>query len=440
MSDADSGVDPAPVMESPMAVDAEPAPPHASSFAAESFFSRATDPALPTAPPTLAPSTRRPWLSRKNSRLGALAHDRRAAILAAIAAVLLIAGIALSGLGIERWGLIGFVEQPASSPAATQASTATLPPAPTDTPSPTPNPNLGRNAAMGCAQGVPVPTASVLFGARDYQTGGAAPREVALTFDDGPTPYTTPPILDELERTHTPATFFVLGLYTHIWPYLVQREWSDGFAIGVHSWDHPYMTFLADGQMPHQFGDTLAAIHSAIGLDTCIWFWRPPYGAYNAHVVGIAQRYRLSTVMWNADPSDWARPGPQVIANRALAQARPGSIVVMHDGPAHREQTLAALPLILDGLRARGLTPVTLPRLLADSHYPGVSMTPPATLRPTRPPRQSAGSSAAAVGAAASPAPTEEGGAAPTPASLPPDATESPAPVPTVPDDGGGGE
>jgi peptidoglycan/xylan/chitin deacetylase (PgdA/CDA1 family) len=134
--------------------------------------------------------------------------------------------------------------------------------------------------------------------------------------------------------------------------------------------------------MMHQFGDSLAAVHAAIGEDACIWFWRPPYGDSDARVIGFAQRYGLTTVQWDDDPRDWSRPGPEVIAQTLLWQARPGSIVVMHDGPANREQTAAALPLILAGLRARGLTPVTIPRLLADSHYPGVAM----NLDPRRPP------------------------------------------------------
>jgi peptidoglycan/xylan/chitin deacetylase (PgdA/CDA1 family) len=236
------------------------------------------------------------------------------------------------------------------------------------------SPNIKRNAAMGCVGGAPTPSPSVIFSTKDYATGGRAPNEIALTFDDGPTPATSPPILDYLERTHTPATFFVMGEYAQRWPELVRREWGDGFAIGIHTWDHPEMPRVGDDGMAHQFGDTLAAVHAAIGADACIWFWRPPYGESDGRVVGFAQRYGLTTIQWDDDTVDWSRPGPEAIARVLLVEAHPGSIVLMHDGPAHREQTAAALPLILAGLRARGLTPVTIPRLLADSHYPGVAM------------------------------------------------------------------
>jgi peptidoglycan/xylan/chitin deacetylase (PgdA/CDA1 family) len=79
--------------------------------------------------------------------------------------------------------------------------------------------------------------------------------------------------------------------------------------------------------------------------------------------------------MWNVDPADWSRPGTMTIVNRVLAQARPGSIILMHDGPAARQQTAAALPYILDGLRARGLTPVSLPQLLQGYQPPASSPT-----------------------------------------------------------------
>lgn len=304
--------------------------------------------------------------------------SRRLVVITPVVAVLLLAIVVLSSLGVQHWGLLGLAgsHPPLASATSTATATATATLAPTPLPTATPDPNIARNTAMGCVDGPPASSPHVIYGMKDYQTGGAAPREVALTFDDGPTPYTSPPILDYLEQSHTPATFFVMGLYAHVWPDLIQREWRDGFAIGIHSWDHPPMTTVSDGQMAHQFGDSLAAVHAAIGQNACIWFWRPPYGAVNARVTGYAQQYGLTTIQWDADPADWSRPGADVIASRVLAQAHPGSIILMHDGPANRQETLAALPRIVAGLRERGLTPVTIPQLLADSHYPGVSTVP----------------------------------------------------------------
>jgi peptidoglycan/xylan/chitin deacetylase (PgdA/CDA1 family) len=218
------------------------------------------------------------------------------------------------------------------------------------------------------------PLYTAIYGAHLAHQTGPVLNEVALTFDDGPTPYTSPPIFSFLERTHTPATFFVLGQYVHLWPYLVQREWRDGFAIGVHTWDHPLMTTLSQARQDQELGETIDALHQALGDDACLWFWRPPYGDYNGTVLQTARSFGLTTIMWNDDPADWSRPGTQVIASRVLAQVGPASIILMHDGPALRDQTAAALPIILDGLRARGLRPVTVPQLLADEQYPGIAL------------------------------------------------------------------
>lgn len=301
---------------------------------------------------------------------------RTAVLLAApFAAAVLLAAVVVSGLGTSWWAALGSAAHPKPSPTNTRAALATPAPASPASPILLPDPTLALNAAMGCANGAPSPSARAIYFGRNFQTGGPPPNEIALTFDDGPTPSTSPPILDFLERTHTPATFFVIGQEAHAWPYLVYREWRDGFAIGAHSWNHPEMPLVPDSQMPHQFTDTLAAIHAAIGQDACIWLWRPPYGEYNARVVRFAQHYGLTTIMWNDDPRDWSRPGVQTIVATVLAEVRPGGIIIMHDGPMHREQTATALPLILAGLRARGLIPVTIPRLLADCRYPGVNTT-----------------------------------------------------------------
>lgn len=229
------------------------------------------------------------------------------------------------------------------------------------------------NDRAGCAKGAVKPMAQVVW--RGQYGNLAAPREVALTFDDGPTPYSTPAILAYLEQSHTPATFFVEGHYAALWPQLVQREWKDGFAIGMHTWDHPNMTLLSDSGLRHQFGDTLAAVRKALGANTCLWMWRPPYGSYNGHVLAVAASFGLTTVKWDDDSRDWTTPGVWNIVNTVLAEAHPGAIILMHDGPANRAETALALSLILAGLRARGLSPVTLPQLLVDAHFPGVATT-----------------------------------------------------------------
>lgn len=294
-----------------------------------------------------------------------------AVTLAITFAVLLAAsGSLLVYMSVSASGSHAVHEVARLGPAATATATAT--PQPTATPAPTRGPamhrSIARNYSMGCTNGAPAPWPTVITSG----AYGATPNEVALTFDDGPTPDSTPAILAVLEQTHTPATFMVEGQYASAWPDLLRREWNDGFAIGIHTWDHPDMPTISPSEQLNQLASTSVAIHAALGANVCIWFWRPPYGDYNAQVLQTAASLGLTTVTWNDDPQDWALPGVSTIVSRVLGQVGPGSIVLMHDGPAERQETADALPAILEGLRARGLRPVTLPKLLSDGRYPGV--------------------------------------------------------------------
>lgn len=84
---------------------------------------------------------------------------------------------------------------------------------------------------------------------------------------------------------------------------------------------------------------------------TCV---RPPYGAYDDGVVERLAARSIDTAMWSVDPKDWTQPGADAIVSRTLSQLRPGSVVVLHDGGGNRSQTVAALPRIIKGARARG--------------------------------------------------------------------------------------
>ncbi|HEY7851191.1 MAG TPA: polysaccharide deacetylase family protein [Ktedonobacterales bacterium] len=238
-------------------------------------------------------------------------------------------------------------------------------------------------AGQDCPSGgAPKPRTNVIYNASSY--GRPRTNMVALTFDDGPTPFTSPPIISFLEQTHTPATFFVMGQYARAYPWLVQREAADGFAIGVHTWNHPDMQLLSVSARAYQLGATIQQLHDDLGPNFCAWLWRPPYGSVNSGIVEQADAFGLTTINWDVDPQDWSRPGTMVIVQRVLAQVRPGSIILMHDGPAARQQTAAALPYILAGLQARGLVPVTIPTLLGSASAPtGPVVTPTPIPSPT---------------------------------------------------------
>jgi peptidoglycan/xylan/chitin deacetylase (PgdA/CDA1 family) len=314
-------------------------------------------------------------------------------------------------MGITQ-AIDGGTRKPTPSPTATHS--------PTTTPSGTgslPTSFTGSwtgGMGQGCpGGGAPRPTSNIIYNASDY--GVTHTKMVALTFDDGPTPYSSPAILSFLEQSHTPATFFVLGQYAKAYPYLIRREAADGFAIGVHTWDHPDMQLLSVSARAYQFGATIQQLHTDLGSGFCAWLWRPPYGAVDSAIVAQADAFGLTTIYWDVDPADWSRPGTMVIVNRVLSQVRPGSIILLHDGPAAREQTAAALPYILAGLRSRGLVPVTLPTLLLAGQY--VAPTPTPTRTATATPSATA-------------SPTATATATPTPTPIP-TATGTPAPTPT---------
>jgi peptidoglycan/xylan/chitin deacetylase (PgdA/CDA1 family) len=187
--------------------------------------------------------------------------------------------------------------------------------------------------------------------------------EVALTFDDGPGPY-TPALLAVLEHHHVHATFFEVGRMERYFSASTVREVHDGDVIGDHTEDHPMMALLSAHDQYEQLFEQMARIELLDGPRPVLF--RPPYGSYDAVTMRQLRHLHLLMVLWSADTADYQQPGVAAIVQRALAGAHPGAIILMHDGGGNREQTIAALPAIIRGLRARGLEPVTVPRLLRD--------------------------------------------------------------------------
>ncbi len=242
---------------------------------------------------------------------------------------------------------------------ATRTLTRTLTPSSSREPTATPTFTPVGPIDLGCGSGGTHPASYVI------DSGATNTRSVAITFDDGPSADWTGNILSTLERTRTPATFFVVGSNVNARPNLILRENADGFPLLIHTWDHPFMTKLTTEQRVWEISSTADAIHNVLGADYCIPSWRPPFGDYNDEVVAQAREMGLTTVTWNLDPQDWSASGVQVIVDRVLSNVQPGCIILLHDGYFNRQQTAEALPLIISGLRKRHLTPVTLPQLLA---------------------------------------------------------------------------
>jgi peptidoglycan/xylan/chitin deacetylase (PgdA/CDA1 family) len=272
----------------------------------------------------------------------------------------------LAGGGSALAAVRGFNGRPVSGPSSAALATTTATASPTATLAPIIAPTATalppQKVDLGCSGPLHPPSYVV-------RSGQTSKNSVALTFDDGPSPDWTANILTTLEQTHTPATFFVVGARARSYPDLIRREAADGNVIAMHTWDHPYMTKLSPAARAWELASTAKAIHNALGSNYCVPYWRPPFGDYNGAVVAQTTAMGLTTVTWNVDPQDWSSPGVPAIVDRVLSAAKPGSIILLHDGYFHRQQTAEALPLIIRGLKDRGLKPVTLPQLLGGASH-----------------------------------------------------------------------
>lgn len=192
--------------------------------------------------------------------------------------------------------------------------------------------------------------------------------EIALTFDDGPQPSSTPQILAILRRFGIRATFFCIGRQVAAYPTLVRQEQASGNLVEDHTWSHLNLISLPTPLLDQQIQLTAQAISRMTGTPPL--FVRPPFGATDARVLARAQRLMLSIVLWNVDPRDWSLPGSGTIVARVLSTTHDGSIILLHDGGGNRAQTIAALPAIITALRARGLRFVTIGQLIDDLPQP----------------------------------------------------------------------
>ena len=199
------------------------------------------------------------------------------------------------------------------------------------------------------------------------RVAGAQHREIALTFDDGPGPY-TPEVVAALKRAHVPGTFFEVGVEEGYFHAGTSDVVAAGFPIGDHTETHAPMSLLSRKQQQAQ----LLRETSRIGDYGAPFprLFRPPYGLWNATTLKLLKKYGMLMILWTVDTSDYREPGVAAIVSRAVSGARPGAIILMHDAGGNRSETVAALPRIISELRARGYKLVTVPRLLADNPAP----------------------------------------------------------------------
>ena len=184
-------------------------------------------------------------------------------------------------------------------------------------------------------------------------------REVALTFDDGPGPYTRL-VLAKLRKHRVPATFFVVGRNIGLVPRATRQERALG-AVGDHTFTHPELTALAPAMAEREIVRTQAALAGSSGGP--VFLFRPPYGGRNATIDRIARAHGLLQILWTVDSADSLGADYAQIERNVIAGLRPGAIILMHE---NHGQTVRALLTIFAALQRRHLRAVSVPQLLTD--------------------------------------------------------------------------
>ena len=180
---------------------------------------------------------------------------------------------------------------------------------------------------------------------------------IALTFDDGPGPYTEK-LLDILDKYDAKATFFLIGSKVSGQASVVRNIQARGHQLGNHSWSHPELPKLSVDQIAGEIDRTNEAIRQATGVKPSIL--RPPYGAVNGVVLEQLRLRNMSSILWSVDTRDWADRNSQIVCSRAVAGARPGAVILMHD---IHQTSVNAVPCILSSLKQQGYSFVTIQRL-----------------------------------------------------------------------------
>ena len=197
-------------------------------------------------------------------------------------------------------------------------------------------------------------------------SGGRAPaagrpKLIALTFDDGPYPVTTPLLLQTLHDLRVPATFFLIGRDAEQYPDLTRAIAADGHEIADHTLTHPNLDALADADVAAELRDGADALNRIAPDPAERRLFRPPHGRYRLATVRTAQAAGYDTILWNDDPGDWRSVGTADLAAHVFAHATAPEILLLHSG---RTATIAMLPELVARYRQAGYAFVTVGRLL----------------------------------------------------------------------------
>jgi polysaccharide deacetylase family sporulation protein PdaB len=189
-------------------------------------------------------------------------------------------------------------------------------------------------------------------------------KQVAISFDTAWGADKTEGILDILKQYKVNATFFMVGFWVEDYPELVKKIDEQGIEIGTHSNTHPDFVKLSESQMELELTTSINAIKYITGKDVNLF--RAPYGSYNNTMLNLTEKLGLKTIQWDVDTLDWKGLSAGEMSARVIKKVQPGSIVLMHNDGEH---TVEALPLIIEGLKNKGYSFVTVGELIYRSGY-----------------------------------------------------------------------
>jgi cellulose synthase/poly-beta-1,6-N-acetylglucosamine synthase-like glycosyltransferase/peptidoglycan/xylan/chitin deacetylase (PgdA/CDA1 family) len=182
---------------------------------------------------------------------------------------------------------------------------------------------------------------------------------IVLTFDDGPDPTWTPKVLDVLKKHHAHAVFFVTGTMTSQHPDLVKRIVDEGNEVGLHTFDHPDLSYQSKSRIDWELSQNQLALAGAAGIRSSIF--RPPYSSFadamdnkSWPVTQYIGTKGYLTVVNNTDSEDWQKPGVDKIIKNATPHGGKGAVVLMHDSGGDRHQTVQALDKFLPEMQRKG--------------------------------------------------------------------------------------
>ncbi len=196
---------------------------------------------------------------------------------------------------------------------------------------------------------------------------GGNPRQLALTYDDGPNDPYTLRLLEVLAKHEVRATFFMIGRYVQQRPQLARAVAQAGHAIGNHTFTHPNLVFCSEMQTRIQLGECNRAIEDAVGQAPKLF--RPPFGGRRPSTLRVARELGLAPVMWDVTCFDWSAQSSLAIERKAVKGIHGGNIILLHDGShkqlgLDRSHTVAATDALLARSKAEGYEFVTVSEMV----------------------------------------------------------------------------